>query len=305
MRPSIFWPGSRLTTLALDARRSRRVFGFVATGMACLTWCRENIPRVGLGENPALLPLYFRALGETGSHDELVLQFAGRASALLASPVHESTFLSGLMLLLAFSGRTDALRSLLQTGLRGLRKDAKDFWIATSEMAGGEVATGRARLARLRETTVDALIRQDLAQRLAGGDNQHRLPSPVPAKRPSIGLSAKHESTRGSLLAPGSARVTPAVATFIALNVAMFLVEVATGGATNPMTLHRLGALEPWAVLAGHQYWRLFGALFLHYGAIHLLFNAYALYVLGPPLEASIGTRASRFVTWSRASGRA
>ena len=70
----------------------------------------------------------------------------------------------------------------------------------------------------------------------------------------------------------------------------MFLVEIATGGATNPMTLHRLGALEPWAVLAGHQYWRLFGALFLHYGAIHLLFNAYALYVLGPPLEASIGT---------------
>ena len=147
-----------------------------------LTWCRENIPRVGLGENPALLPLYFRALGETGSRDELVLQFAGRASALLASPVHESTFLSGLKLLLAFSGRTEALHSLLQTGLRGLKKDAKDFWIATSEMAAGEIATGRARLARLRETTVDGLIRQDIAQRLTH-DGSASTASPHPRQR--------------------------------------------------------------------------------------------------------------------------
>ena len=256
-----------------------------------LTWCRGNIPRVGLGENPALLPLYFRALGETGSRDELVLQFAGRASGLLASPIHESTFLSALMLLLAFSGRTGALRSLLQTELRGLQKDAKDFWIATSEMAAGEVAAGRARLERLRQITVDALIRQDVAQRLAGGEQ----PAPLPLTRASEETVDRferkaREQQRGSLLAPRSTRVTPAVVTFIALNVAMFLVEVATGGSTNPMTLHRLGALEPWAVLAGHQYWRLFGALFLHYGAIHLLFNVYALYVLGPTLEASIGT---------------
>ena len=37
------------------------------------------------------------------------------------------------------------------------------------------------------------------------------------------------------------------------------------------------------------QYWRLFTALFLHGGFAHLLFNLFALYVLGPPLERSIG----------------
>ena len=31
-------------------------------------------------------------------------------------------------------------------------------------------------------------------------------------------------------------------------------------------------------------------ALFLHGGAVHLLFNLFALYVLGPPLERAIGS---------------
>ena len=38
------------------------------------------------------------------------------------------------------------------------------------------------------------------------------------------------------------------------------------------------------------EYWRLFTALFLHAGFLHLAFNLFALYVLGPPLERSIGT---------------
>lgn len=96
-------------------------------------------------------------------------------------------------------------------------------------------------------------------------------------------------------------RVTPVVFTFILLNTAMFLVESALGGSTNELTLHRLGALEPAAVIFRGEYWRLVAALFLHYGPIHLFFNLYALYVLGPPLENSIG--AIRFVACYLISG--
>ena len=66
------------------------------------------------------------------------------------------------------------------------------------------------------------------------------------------------------------------------------------GGATNTRTLHFLGALEPEAVIYGHEYWRLLTALFLHYGPLHILFNLYALYLLGPELERLIGS--SKFV---------
>ena len=51
-----------------------------------------------------------------------------------------------------------------------------------------------------------------------------------------------------------------------------------------------LGRSSRIAVVAQGEYWRLFTALFLHGGFLHLAFNLFALYVLGPPLERSIGT---------------
>jgi rhomboid protease GluP len=62
------------------------------------------------------------------------------------------------------------------------------------------------------------------------------------------------------------------------------------GGWNDPDVLHRLGALEPYVVVAQGEYWRLFTALFLHDGFLHIGFNLFALYILGPPLERSIGT---------------
>jgi membrane associated rhomboid family serine protease len=82
----------------------------------------------------------------------------------------------------------------------------------------------------------------------------------------------------------------PAVLVFIFLNVIAFLVELARGGLTDPEALHRLGALDPYSVLINREYWRLFTALFLHYNVLHLLFNLFALYVLGPALERTIGS---------------
>ncbi len=81
----------------------------------------------------------------------------------------------------------------------------------------------------------------------------------------------------------------PAVLVFILLNIAVFLFEISFGDWTDPGTLHELGALEPYAVVVQGEYWRLFTALFLHAGSAHLFFNLFALYVLGPPLERSIG----------------
>ena len=85
-------------------------------------------------------------------------------------------------------------------------------------------------------------------------------------------------------------RSAPAVFVLIAVNLLAFLYEIYAGGWNDPDVLHRIGALEPDVVIAQGEYWRLFTALFLHAGFLHIAFNLFALYVLGPPLERSIGT---------------
>jgi rhomboid protease GluP len=85
-------------------------------------------------------------------------------------------------------------------------------------------------------------------------------------------------------------RNAPAVAIFIAANLLVFGVELWRGALSNPAALHRLGVLDPVAVIAKGEFWRLFTALFLHYNLLHLAFNLFALYILGPPFERTIGT---------------
>ena len=80
------------------------------------------------------------------------------------------------------------------------------------------------------------------------------------------------------------------VVIFILLNLAAYGVELWRDALNNPIMLHRLGALDVNTVINRGEFWRLFTALFLHYNPVHLVFNLFALYVLGPPLEKTIGT---------------
>jgi membrane associated rhomboid family serine protease len=47
--------------------------------------------------------------------------------------------------------------------------------------------------------------------------------------------------------------------------------------------------LQPYAVAHDSGLYRLVTSAFLHYGPTHLLFNMWALYVIGPPLEIALG----------------
>jgi membrane associated rhomboid family serine protease len=76
---------------------------------------------------------------------------------------------------------------------------------------------------------------------------------------------------------------TPVVTyALIAINVAVFIAQMASGN------LEKQLSLWPPAVADGQLY-RLVTSAFLHYGATHLLFNMWALYVVGPPLEMWLG----------------
>jgi rhomboid protease GluP len=88
----------------------------------------------------------------------------------------------------------------------------------------------------------------------------------------------------------------------LALNVAVWLLMTLSGGSTNIQVLVRFGAKVFWLVALG-EYWRLFTAIFLHIGFFHLAFNSYALYSLGPQVEALFGR--SRFLVIYLFSGLA
>lgn len=68
----------------------------------------------------------------------------------------------------------------------------------------------------------------------------------------------------------------------IAVNVLMFIAQTAS------VDVERQLVLWPPAVADG-EFYRLLTSAFLHYGLVHILFNMYALYVVGPPLEALLG----------------
>ena len=78
----------------------------------------------------------------------------------------------------------------------------------------------------------------------------------------------------------------------IAVNVAVFLAQLAEGGTSlsgGGGKIAQKGALAGVYVADG-DWWRLVTSAFIHYGLIHILFNMWALYVLGGALERYAGT---------------
>lgn len=236
-------------------------------------WGRSD-PR-GLSD-PGVYGLYLRSLGETGAWNDLIREVAARTEV---APTH-------LALVLAFSGKTSLLVRLFAGRLRRLTRERQEFWLATSELAEGLRESGRARLARLRGKTRDAVLRRSIDRRLE-------------ASPPAAPLSSSAETVLERLLVNsekdrefqgrGTIASAPVVRVLILVNLSMFGIELLLGGGTNGGTLHLLGALESETVLVRHEYWRLLTSLFLHYGALHLALNLLALYLLGPELERLVG----------------
>lgn len=70
--------------------------------------------------------------------------------------------------------------------------------------------------------------------------------------------------------------------TLIVINVVMFVLETVSRGLKSELVLFA-------PAVADGEWYRLLTSAFMHYGIAHLLFNMYALYVIGPPLEKWLG----------------
>jgi len=92
-------------------------------------------------------------------------------------------------------------------------------------------------------------------------------------------------------LSPTAGRM-PATIGLIGINVVVFLVELAAGGAGSfnggGTLIHDAGIRGP--DIANGDWWRVITGGFLHAGFLHLALNMYVLYIAGSILEPGVGT---------------
>ena len=78
----------------------------------------------------------------------------------------------------------------------------------------------------------------------------------------------------------------------IAANVLVFAAMVATGVSftqPTPLDVANWGGDYAPLTIGAHQYWRLLTSCFLHFGIVHIGFNMYVLYQIGPFIQMAFG----------------
>ena len=117
------------------------------------------------------------------------------------------------------------------------------------------------------------------------------IPAPVGFQCPECVAEARREFRKGpGRPLRGGVSVTKALLVAIAIP---FVIEIVLGGPQalfdpSAKLLFDLGAMQPVAV-AGGQFWRLFTAMFLHAGVLHVALNAYFFWLFGRVVESVYG----------------
>jgi len=117
-------------------------------------------------------------------------------------------------------------------------------------------------------------------------------PTPVGMRCPEC-AQQRTKVVRNPTGVPSGASAFPATAALIAINVVVYLVEIASGpgGLNNPSgkMAFDYGLYGPF-VSEGGEWYRLVTSGFLHAGLLHIGFNMLLLFLLGRLLEPALGT---------------
>ena len=73
------------------------------------------------------------------------------------------------------------------------------------------------------------------------------------------------------------------------INLLIFFVLETIGNTEDSVFMYRHGAMLTSAISHGHEYWRFFTAMFLHFGPTHIFNNLLVLFAIGTILENGIG----------------
>ena len=115
--------------------------------------------------------------------------------------------------------------------------------------------------------------------------------TPVGMRCPDCARQTTKVRVGQGAFSPTASRM-PATIALIAINVIVFIAELAAGGAgqfsNGGQLIHDAGIRGP--EIANGDWWRVITGGFLHAGFLHLLLNMYVLWVAGSILEPGIGT---------------
>jgi membrane associated rhomboid family serine protease len=111
-------------------------------------------------------------------------------------------------------------------------------------------------------------------------------PAPVGFQCPECVAGAQASTRRATTVAGGTPISAPAITyTLIGINVAAFLYQFAAG-------VDQIAGdwgMWPVGIAVNGEWWRLLTGAFLHGGWLHIAFNMYVLFALGPTLERILG----------------
>lgn len=233
----------------------------------------------------ALKDLEIRALGELGNTDEMIAVYEASKAHLAPASLRFAQ-----MVVLAYSGRPDAIALLRTDDSMQLNAEFISFWEAIAVFnAPGRRGEGRAMLERVAETSTIRTNREAALRYLAGPGGKPPNP-PSPQAAVAVEQVVKRWYEAGTMRAAKLARSPFTVALIIA-NSLMFAAEHTVGGVEDAGTLVLLGALWPPLVTQNGEWWRLVTALFLHYGVAHFAINMASLSILGRMVETAFGSR--------------
>jgi rhomboid protease GluP len=283
-----------LTGLAQGAGRAAREAWLLLLRMDTrwedvLHWVDTAPKSARLLLEPEVASNYARALGELGQPARLaefhaaVIEPSGRKNGPRWLALNR-------LIYAAFTGQIDAIETLLQSPWLELTPNLAAFWRGTALQSAGDLDSAQALL-------VPLAIGQDP---LVAGPARRRLSTPVvPFDLAAHGvprLAATILATEGpahaqtTLAAPGRGPFPRVTVTLIALNCAVFALEI-PGGTMDAQNLINLGALIAPAQYLEGEWWRAISSAFLHAGALHLALNMFGLWIFGRFVEAVLGHR--------------
>lgn len=191
--------------------------------------------------------------------------------------------------ILAYCGRTDAVKHACERLLSMYPAESLLFWISTAELAAGKIEATR-ELEQLHQSSADNCIQQDIDWRLSQPLPDLKRLNPYDWETVTrMETTVLQEAQYGTQI-PNDVR-TPVTTLLIAINVLVFCAELAWQAKTGDkdFTFIAWGGLAAPLVIAG-QWWRIITANFLHMGILHLGMNMLALLYLGKFVEYRLGS---------------